>query len=319
MKLTIYNNSSKYLSYLLLQSNTDNWLKYKNTSIDLILDGGAFSGSYLLGGLLYLTHISEYIDISRISGTSVGSLFGLLYLADLTSKYNHKFYKKFRKCFKKKGDLSVLKNCILFIKKHISNNFYMSCNNKLYVTYYDISTKKQIIKSNYSSNDDLLNSVYRSCFIPLLIDGKISIKHKYIDGIIPHIFPETPNKHVVFMDLHSNYLSKMINIKNEKNNHFRILSGIFETHHFFMYGTSHLCKNLYDHKYYYYLLFNIRKYIAVYIVNVLSIIQSLYVRCSKKNENGKNKLYYSIIHYFFLHFKHIFPSIIKLIANNYLI
>lgn len=324
MKLTIYKNSSKYLSDLLLQSNTINWLTYKNTSIDLILDGGAFSGSYLLGGLLYISNISKYIHISRISGTSVGSLFGLLYLSNLISKYNHKFYNKFRKCFKKNGDLSVLKYCLNFIKSHIKSDFYKSCNNKLYITYYDISNKKQIIRSSYESNDDLLTSVYKSCFIPMLIDGKISLENKYIDGIIPYIFPESNNKHVLFMDLHSNYLSKMINIKNEKNNHFRILSGILETHHFFMYGSSNLCKNLYKHKYYYYLIFNIRYYIANKAIYLISIIQSLYLDSNLHDQTNTHystnrKLYHFIINYIFTHLKHIFPSIVKFIANNYLV
>ena len=138
MKLTIYKNSSKYLSDLLLQSNTINWLTYKNTSIDLILDGGAFSGSYLLGGLLYISNISKYIHISRISGTSVGSLFGLLYLSNLISKYNHKFYNKFRKCFKKNGDLSVLKYCLNFIKSHIKSDFYNSYNHQSRIHCYGI-------------------------------------------------------------------------------------------------------------------------------------------------------------------------------------
>lgn len=321
MKIITYINSSKYLSDLLIQSNTDNWLKYKNKSVDLILDGGAFSGSYLLGGLLYLSTITNHIHISRISGTSVGSLFGLLYLSNLMTKYNHKFYNKFRKCFKKNGDLSVLKHCLNFIKQHISNDFYIKCNNKLYVTYYDIINRKQIIKSIYHSNDDLLKSIYNSCFIPMLIDGKISSENKYIDGIIPYIFSESHDTPVLFMDLHSNYLSKMINIKNEKNNHFRILSGILETHHFFMYGSSNLCRNIYKHKYYYYLIFNIRYYLANKSVYLISIIQSMYINSHlyHKQSSNKQKLYYFIINYIFIHLKNIFPSIIKFIAHNYLV
>jgi len=320
MKLTTYKNSSKYLSDLLLQSDTQNWLYYKNSSIDLILDGGAFSGSYLLGGLLYLSNISNYITISRISGTSVGSLFGLLYLSNLITKYNHKFYNKFRKCFKKNGDLSILKHCLHFIKQHIPHDFYKKCNNKLYVTYYDIVNKTQIVKYLYDSNDELLESIYRSCFIPMLINGKISSENKYIDGIIPYIFSPN-NAHVLFMDLHSNYISKMINIKNEKNNHFRILSGILETHHFFMYGSSNLCRNIYKHKYYYYLIFNIRYYIANKVVYLISIIQSLYLDSNSYNTHTSRnkKLYYFIINYIFTHLKNIFPSIVKFIAHNYLV
>jgi len=314
MKITSYENFSKYLSILLNESHTYHWLKYRNTSIDLILDGGAFSGSYLLGGLIYLSNISSYLHIDRVSGTSVGSLFGLLYLCDHISKFNYKFYKKFRKCFKKKGNLSVLKHCLRFLKKYIPNDFYLFCNNKLYITFYDIDQKKQILQFVFSSNDDVISAVYKSCFIPLLINGKISIENKYIDGIYPYIFPESKYKHVIFMDLHSNYLNKMINIKNEKNNHHRILCGIFETHHFFMYGSSCLCSDFYKNKYYYYCIFKIRKTIAQYIVSILHLFQKYYLTPIK---NNKNSLY--IYKYIITHFKNIFPYIIKFIANNYLI
>jgi len=311
MKIKFYKNCSKYLSHILLTSNNEHWLRYKNKNIDLILDGGAFSGSYLLGGLIYIENISNYINISRISGTSVGSLFGLLFISKLLCKYNYKFYKKFRKCFKENGDLSVLHNCLDFIRSHIDTDFYKLCNNILYITYFNITNKKQIVRYIYSSNDDLLLSVYKSCFIPLIINGQISFENKYIDGVIPHIFPEKHNRKVLFMDLHSNYLSKMINIKNEINNNSRILSGIFETHQFFMYGTSNLCFDIYYYKYYYKFIIFLRQYIAIKVISLLSIIQKIYI-------TKDNNSYYYIIRYFLVHITQIFPYIVKYIANSYL-
>lgn len=326
MKIKIYKNCSKYLSNILLTSNNKHWLQYNNQNIDLILDGGAFSGSYLLGGLIYIENISNHINISRISGTSVGSLFGLLFLSKLLCKYNYKFYKKFRKCFKKNGDLSVLKDCLDFIRKHIHDDFYKSCNNIFYITYFNIIDKKQIIRYTYSGNDDLLSSVYKSCFIPLIINGKISYENKYIDGVIPHIFPEKKDRKVLFMDLHSNYLSKMINIKNETTNNSRILTGIFETHQFFMYGNSNLCFDIYYYKYYYKFIIFLRQYIAIKVISLLSIIQSFYYNKNDTNnsndsndKNHRNTLYYYITFYIIRHLKKIFPHIIKYIANSYLV
>ena len=51
---------------------------------DLILDGGAFNGSYTLGVLMYFKELTKknYISIQRISGTSIGSIMGMLYIAD---------------------------------------------------------------------------------------------------------------------------------------------------------------------------------------------------------------------------------------------
>ena len=325
MKLLLYKNLSKYFIEILLKNSTPNWQKYFNSNIDLILDGGAFSGSYLLGGLLYLHHISDYIKINRISATSTGSLFGLLYLSNLLSKYNYKFYKKFRKCFKTKGNLSVLKDCLEFIKKNISCDFYLRCNKVFYVTYFDISTKKQVVRYTYSSNNDLISCIYKSCYIPFLIDNKLSFENKYIDGLVPFIFAKNNTK-TLFMDLHSNYLSKMINIKNELNNHSRILTGIFETHRFFMYGKSNLCFDIYNHYYYYKIAFYIRQNIAVKIVYLISLLQCLLNKNLKKNKNhihiensSIKQLYSFTINYLILHLKKILPFLIKLLINYYLI
>lgn len=324
MKLVLYNNLSKYFSNILIRSNDVLFREYCNKPIDLILDGGAFSGSYLLGGLMYLKHISSHINIQRISGTSIGSLFGLLFLSDLFIQYNHKFYRKFRKCFKNNGNLSILYKCLSFIKKNISPDFYLKCNNKLYITYFDVINKKQVVRYLYSSNDDLILCVYKSCFIPFLINGKICYNNQYIDGLVPFIFSNNNNRKVIFMDLHTNYLTQMINIKNEHNNHYRILSGIFETHHFFMYGQSNLCFDLYKHYYYYKTIIGLRQNISVKVVYLVSIIQNLFLRKIKKNNINVRKsniyqLYSYIVDYFIKHLKKILPALLKCIINSYLV
>ena len=45
-------------------------------NIDLILDGGAFGGSYTLGSMYYLQElvVRNKIVINRISGVSIGSI-----------------------------------------------------------------------------------------------------------------------------------------------------------------------------------------------------------------------------------------------------
>ena len=44
--------------------------------IDLVLDGGIFNGSYLIGALYFLREMEKrkYVTIERISGCSVGCL-----------------------------------------------------------------------------------------------------------------------------------------------------------------------------------------------------------------------------------------------------
>ena len=52
--------------------------------IDLILEGGAFNGSYLIGALYFLKEMEKrnMIKIERISGASIGSILGFLYFID---------------------------------------------------------------------------------------------------------------------------------------------------------------------------------------------------------------------------------------------
>ena len=60
----------------------------KNTKeplvIDLVLDGGIFNGSYLVGALYFLKEMEKrkYIKIDRISGCSIGSVVAFLYFID---------------------------------------------------------------------------------------------------------------------------------------------------------------------------------------------------------------------------------------------
>ena len=52
--------------------------------IDLVLDGGAFNGSYLVGALYFLKEMEKrkYIKIDRISACSIGSIVAFLYYID---------------------------------------------------------------------------------------------------------------------------------------------------------------------------------------------------------------------------------------------
>jgi len=52
--------------------------------LDLVLDGGVFNGSYLVGALYFLKEMEKrnYIKIERISGCSIGSVVAFLYYID---------------------------------------------------------------------------------------------------------------------------------------------------------------------------------------------------------------------------------------------
>ena len=69
-----------------LIDNLPNTFKNNKTplQIDLILDGGLFNGSYLVGALYFLKEMEKknYIKINRISSCSIGSIIGFLYFID---------------------------------------------------------------------------------------------------------------------------------------------------------------------------------------------------------------------------------------------
>ena len=58
--------------------------KKKPLVLDLVLDGGAFNGNYLVGALYFLKEMEKrgFVRVDRISGCSIGSFVGLLYFLD---------------------------------------------------------------------------------------------------------------------------------------------------------------------------------------------------------------------------------------------
>ena len=54
------------------------------TEIDLVIDGGGFNGSFGIGILLYLKAMEEanILKVTRISGCSIGSILGLMYITN---------------------------------------------------------------------------------------------------------------------------------------------------------------------------------------------------------------------------------------------
>jgi hypothetical protein len=224
----------------LIDNLPDN-IKNSKTPIkmDLVLSGGAFNGSYLIGALYFLKEMENrnYIKINRISGCSIGSIAGLLYVFNDLNKIT-KMYKCFTKQFKKKHNLSILKNIKKILGKNICDD-YQKANDKLYICYNNVETQKKIVKSNYKNVDELCNSLIKSCFVPYLIDETMCYKCKYIDGLNPIIFGLEPNTKILFLDLLTyDKLNCLINIKNEKNTFHRILAGLLEMHNFFIKNKS---------------------------------------------------------------------------------
>lgn len=204
--------------------------------IDLVLDGGIFNGSYLVGALYFLKEMErrKYIQIDRISGCSIGSIVAFLYYIDALDLMP-KLYEIVNNEFKQNLTLKTVKQLKLHLIHRIPDDICSKVNNKLFICYNDIKNNKKIVKSSYKNVDEIIDTIIKSCYIPLLIDNNLLYKRKYIDGINAFIFKKEKGKKILHMELLSyDKIFSSINIKNEKTNFHRILSGLLDIHSFFI-------------------------------------------------------------------------------------
>lgn len=206
--------------------------------IDLVLDGGAFNGMYMLGALFYLKSLEEkkIIKINRISGTSIGAAVGLFYKLnklELLIDISTKSYEILRK----NQDLKKMR---IILDKHMDNiltNEHLNCvNNKLYITYFDTQKRKQIIKKKYKNLNEIKDTIFKSMHLPYLIDRVFTDKEGCIDGSFPYIFKQKSDdkKKILFINLQSiDKFINMIYIKKEKNIFTRVFKGLMDIHEFF--------------------------------------------------------------------------------------
>jgi hypothetical protein len=176
----------------------------------------------------------NYVKIERISGCSIGSIVAFLYYIDALDLIP-KLYEVVNKEFKKNYTLNTLKTFKSYLKERIPDDICSKVNNKLFICYNDIKKRKKIVKNTYKNIDDIINTIIKSCYIPFLIDNNMLYKKKYIDGINAYIFKKQENRKILHMELFSyDKFIYALNIKNEKNNFHRILSGLLDIHSFFI-------------------------------------------------------------------------------------
>ena len=213
--------------------------------INLIIDGGAFKGGYIHGALLYLKELErqKFITVEKISGTSVGAIFGVMYLTDKLEEFD-RLYNLIRLIFNNSLELNPFYK---MFENDIVNNTKDICNiltNKLYINYFDIKKKKEVVVSVYKSNKDILKYIKNTSYIPIFTDGNLCYD-KNIDGIVPYLFYDRDicDPKNLIINLHDiGTYKQMVNTQHEKNCENRRLIGILETHHFFFHNeTSKMC------------------------------------------------------------------------------
>ena len=281
----------EYINYLIENVNLNNI----NNKIDLVLDGGAFNGSYMIGCLLYLKSMEEkkLIHINRISGCSIGSILGLCFISnkmDIAIKNGIKMMQFIRKT----QDLTLLDKYYNSIINEIIYEIDIDkLNDKLFITYFDIKKKKQIVICKYKSKSYLKKILRKSIHIPYIIDKNLCYSNG-IDGCYPFIFKERTNK-ILFINLQSiSKLKNIISIKNEKNIFSRILTGVLDIHNFYTNNTCDMCSYVNDWSISQILIYRSKELFFIlicYFINLLLIL--------KKNIPDfieKNIYYNKVIH-----------------------
>jgi hypothetical protein len=188
-------------------------------------------------------------------------------------------------------------NLIKELKKHllfrIPDDICKIINDRLYINYNNIKKNTKSVKKNYKDVDDIINTIIKSSYIPYLIDGNILHENKFIDGITPFIFKERENR-ILHLDLFgSDKLGNLLNVRNEKTNYHRILSGLLDIHSFFIKKTNtSMCSYIndwtYSNTFYNYIKTLIEK-ICICIIHLLLFVQT------KMPREFKDTLLYKIL------------------------
>jgi hypothetical protein len=242
--------------------------------LDVILEGGAFNGSYLYGALYLLKEMEHhhYIKIRRISGTSIGSLSALIYILN-NLDIAQDFYTLSYQEFKKTGQLNVFDKIFEIVRPILPSNICAKLKNKLYITYYNLKSGKKVVRHKYKNVDDLFNCIRRSCYIPILVDGNLTLQNKYVDGITPYIFPLNSKRKILNISLQGyDKFFKMLYIKNEQTNIHRSLNGLLDIYLFFANEcatSTSMCSFVNDHTFIqrqYYILVRYIERIIIFIL-----------------------------------------------------
>jgi len=251
-------------------------------SIDIVLDGGLFNGSYLAGAMHFLKALEKRgcTKVMRISGCSVGSFAAVLYHVN-SLDLSEKIYEIMLNAFKTKYILNVFSEVFSLIKPRFSKKLIQQMNGRVFITYYNVQSGKHVVKSHYKDLKDIFRTIKKSCFVPFLVNGNMTYMEKYIDGINPYIFPIRENRRILYMNLLGyDKVTHIISVKNEKTNFHRMLAGMLDIHLFYTRKmSSQMCSWVNDwnilERFYFYLLRYVVERILYYSLYVCFVMKKI--------------------------------------------
>jgi hypothetical protein len=253
--------------------------------IDLILDGGAFNGSYLLGVVYFLREMQNQkrLQIDRISCSSIGTFVALAHVADCMDLFSTILYKKTRKHFRKHQNLNNFDETFEELRKHLPVDICERMSDKVFMVYNNVKKREKVIKSKFHSVDEIFETIKRSCFVPFFINGFATYKNKYMDGFNPHFFKDAfanVNKKTLYVDLFGcDKILNIMNIKNEKTNDHRVLAGVLDIHMFFVKKRpTTMCSYVEEWTLGHHLHFSIKKIIEQVILAIIYLLQLFFIQ-----------------------------------------
>jgi hypothetical protein len=237
--------------------------------ISIVLDGGGFSGSHIVGALAYLQFLvqDKRITINRISGVSVGSICALLFRLgrlDIASQ----LYTSTRNHFEKYADLSIVSHHLSNIYKIMPKHFYKKC--KLWISYFDIKKQKHITVNKFISNEHIISIIRRSIHVPWIFDRSLALNQRFIDGLYPHTFAfDHHSERVIFLNLINMPWSAMFHVKNRTTILDRVTDGAMQLHTFLTSGHNNPFCHTFTPLSYRGFIFAIRVFLTHIIVKIL--------------------------------------------------
>ena len=272
----MFSNDELLTNYIkALVKNAD----FKNIprDIDIIFDGGAFNGVFGQGIAMYLNELenTNTIKVHRISGCSIGAFLALIY----ATKGNYDFEEGFVKVSEHfKQHLNLLEfarqlKCYIF--DILNDNDVKMLTEILYISYYDLQMRKQVVVKEFSDKQHLYDCILRSCHIPYISNTEFTYEKRYIDGISPYIFRDNKRDTLFISLMTCNKMSRLVVSCNEVNSNSRILTGLADADDFFTRGKSDMCSWIKNWKWFSFLLLRTRELVCFLIIWLFSLSLSV--------------------------------------------
>ena len=258
----------------------ENLDKSHTITIDLVLDSGGFKGIYLYGALIYLKQLEKNgcVKIDKISGSSIGAILGAFYILDKLDSF-YDYYISIREHFRNDMNLSYIPILLTTIIKTCNKDDYKLLNNKLFINYYNITSKEEHIISTYNSNEEIIEYLKCTSYLPIITDGNLCY-NSMVDGNKPYLFNNghSNENSILYISLNSiGKITDYFNIIRDKNPSKRIIKGILDIHDFFLFKTpTKMCSFINKRSYRDFTIYRVKEFIWIYLLYSITIIDFLY-------------------------------------------